>query len=84
MTKLNAKTIAVKCLLSADDYTEFNAACDGEPHSSVLRKLAKNFTRRRSHDAPTERRRERPKAGPKLAMFCPGRAVAMPAMRRHL
>lgn len=83
MSKLNAKTIAVKCLLSADDFTEFNTACDGEPHSSVLRRLAKNFTRRRANDMPAARHRERPKAGRNMAMFFPGR-VAVPAMHRRL
>jgi len=84
MAKLNAKTIPVKCLLSPEDYLQFDKACDGEPHSSVLRKLAKNFTRRRANDAPSVRHRERPKHGHIPAMFFPGRAIAVPAMHRRL
>jgi len=84
MSKLHAKTEIVKVLLSPDDYLQFDKACDGEPHSSVLRRLAKNFTRRRANDIPAVRHRERPKAGRNMAMFFPGRTAAVPAIHRRL
>ena len=80
--KPNAKTEVVKVLFSPDDYLEFDKACNGEPHSSVLRKLAKNWFAARTNDRPVERRRERPQPVRNLAMFCPGRSASRVARPR--
>lgn len=82
MAKINAKTIPVKCLLSADDFLLFDQACDGEPHSSVLRNLAKKFSRRRTHITAPPPTRERPQKARNMAMFCPGRAGVTSVHRR--
>jgi hypothetical protein len=78
MAKPNPRIHVVKTLLNADEFIEFDRACSaaGEPHSRVLRDLARNWFTPRPNHIPGERRKERTKPVRNLAMFCPGRRVA--------
>lgn len=76
MKQDNTRHIVVKGLLSPDEFTAFNRACNGEPHSRVLRDLANHWSGwvNRNNGAG---RREWPRAGQKMARF-PGRRGGAP------
>lgn len=84
MAKPNPRIHVVKTLLNADEFLAFDQACKAaaEPHSRVLRDLARSWFTPRPNHMPPAARRERAKPGRNMAMFLPGRrAAAVPHLR---
>lgn len=85
--KRAARDIVVKTLLNADEFLEFDAACQSADtsHSKALRDLARGWMKDRNDRRPRTRS-EWPNANHNMAMFLPGRANygAMPRISMRL
>jgi hypothetical protein len=68
------RTIEVKTLLNADEFSDLKRACEAEdvPQSALLRHLTKEWLRNRN-DSQARVKAERPACGHVQAMFLPGR-----------